>query len=320
MRRIIMGVVATAAALLTAAAPAAHATFPARNGLILFGAETRRSGYELFTVQADGNDLTRLTHLEGDAVHPDWSPDGTQIVFELDHADGPVFCSIELMDADGTGLTDLTTGHNPDGWSGCEQQPSFTPDGSTIVFQRYDDTADTEAIWSMDITGADRTEITDGLGRGVTDPNVSPDGATLSFIPYNGKDLGQALMTSAMDGTSPERIVPFRLDVAVKHDWAPDGELIVFTDNADRFTKPANIVTVAPDGSDLTYLTHFRKPTHRAYVGGYSPNGRWIVFRIENGDRSGLFRMRPDGSHLKTIIPMGAFRPRFIDWGPAAAA
>lgn len=48
-----------------------HATYPARNGLILFGAETRRSGYELFTVQADGADRTRLTRLEGDAVNPD---------------------------------------------------------------------------------------------------------------------------------------------------------------------------------------------------------------------------------------------------------
>ena len=74
---------------------------------------------------------------------------------------------------------------------------------------------------------------------------------------------------------------------------------------------------MTPNGGDLTYLTHYRKPTHRAYVGGYSPNGRWIVFRLEIGDRSGLFRMHPDGSHIKTIIPMSAFRPRFIDWGPA---
>jgi hypothetical protein len=85
-------VAATSLMLCVAAAMPASATFPGRNGLILFGAETRRSGYELFTVQADGTDLTRLTHLDGDAVHPDWSPDGTQIVFELDHPNGPVFC------------------------------------------------------------------------------------------------------------------------------------------------------------------------------------------------------------------------------------
>jgi Tol biopolymer transport system component len=318
MRRTVVVAVAALAALIPAS-PAARATSPAQNGLIVFSAETRRSGYEVFTIDADGNDLTRLTHLQGDAVNPDWSPDGTRIVFELDHGDGPVFCSIELMDADGTDVVDLTTDQNPDGWSGCEGQPSFTPDGSRIVFGQYDDTTNVEAIWSMDVTGGDRVEVTEGIGRGVTDPNVSPDGKTLSVVAYNGRDLGQGLMTTALDGTDPHRIVPFRLDVAVKHDWAPDGEHLVFTDNADRFTKPANVATVAPDGTGMTYLTHFRRSSHRAYVGGYSPNGRWIVFRIEVGDRSGLFRMHPDGSGVRTIIPMGAFRPRFIDWGPAAA-
>src|SRR4030095_11533852 len=103
-------------------------------------------------------------------------------------------------------------------------------------------------------------------------------------------------MTSGMDGTNADRIVPFRLDVAVKHDWAPDGQHIVFTDNADRFTKPANIATVAPDGGDFTYLTHFRKPTHRAYVGGYSPNGRWIVFPPEISERARRVRVPPRGT------------------------
>jgi Tol biopolymer transport system component len=310
-------VAATSLMLCVGAAMPVRATYPARNGLILFGAETRRSGYELFTVQADGTDRTRLTHLDGDAVHPDWSPDGTQIVFELDHPEGPVFCSIELMNADGSEIVDLTTDHNPDGWRGCEQQPSFTPDGTRIVFGHYDDTTGVGSIQSMNLTGGNRMEVSDGIGKGGTDPNVSPDGDTVSFIAYNGKDLGQAIMTSALDGANLNRIVAFRRDIAVKHDWAPDGAHIVLTDNADRFTKPANIATVTPDGDDLTYLTHFQRPTHRAYVGGYSPNGRWIVFRLEIGDRAGLFRMHPDGSHRKTIMPMSAFRPRYIDWGPA---
>lgn len=310
-------VAVTSVMLCLGAAVPVRATYPARNGLILFGAETRRSGYELFTIQADGTDLTRLTHLDGDAVHPDWSPDGTQIVFEFDHPDGPVFCSIELMNADGSEMVDLTTDQNPVGWSGCEAQPSFTPDATRILFEHYDDTTDIDTIQSMNLTGHNRVEVTDGIGKGVTDPNVSPDGATVSFIAGNGEDLKQAIMTSALDGTNLERIVPFRLDIAVKHDWAPDGAHIVFGDNADRLTKPANIATVTPDGGGLTYLTHYRKPTHRAYVGGYSPNGRWIVFRLEIGDRAGLFRMHPDGSHIKTILPMSAFRPRFIDWGPA---
>ena len=129
----------------------------------------------------------------------------------------------------------MTTGQHPAGWSGCENQPSFTPDGEKIVFGEFDDTTQVESIQSMNLTGSNRVEVSDGIGRGVTDPNVSPDGATVSFIYFNGEELGQAIMTSAMDGTANTRDqMTVRLDIAIKHDWAPDGSHIVFTDNADR--------------------------------------------------------------------------------------
>ena len=91
-----------------------------------------------------------------------------------------------------------------------------------------------------------------------------------------------------------------------------DGQHLVFGDNADRFTKSANIATVAPDGTDLTYLTHFHNPTHRAYVGGYSPNGRWIAVSVTGLDPNvgavyiGLYdRSTPfpqEGKHLENKV------------------
>ena len=47
-----------------------------------------------------------------------------------------------------------------------------------------------------------------------------------------------------------------------------------------------------------------------------SPDGRWGVFRLEDQGQFGLFRMRPDGTHLRAILPLSDFAPRFIDWGP----
>ena len=79
---------------------------------------------------------------------------------------------------------------------------------------------------------------------------------------------------------------------------------------------------MTPDGATLTYLTHYKRPTHRTYVGGYSPNGKWIVFRLEIGERWGLFRMHPDGSRtlVRTgFLPNMSLRPSVIDWGPATA-
>ena len=55
----------------------------------------------------------------------------------------------------------------------------------------------------------------------------------------------------------------------------------------------------------------------RAYAGSYSPDGRWIVFRLEDHGQNALMRIRTDGTHLRTILPLSAFRPRLHRLGRA---
>ena len=57
-------------------APQAEATMPGRNGRIAFSADLGLGG-EIFTIRPDGTDLRQLTEPDGNATHPDWSPDGT---------------------------------------------------------------------------------------------------------------------------------------------------------------------------------------------------------------------------------------------------
>src|SRR6266511_3155135 len=72
----------------------ASATFPAKNGLIAFGADTG-NGTQLFTVRRNGHDLRQITHGPGEATTPDWSPDGQWLAYSLDE------CTIALVRADG---------------------------------------------------------------------------------------------------------------------------------------------------------------------------------------------------------------------------
>jgi len=218
-----------------------------------------------------------------------------------------------MMNADGSGLVELLPAPN-----GFEGQPSFTPDGKRIVFERFEiDPCCDDAIWIMNLDGNVRERITSGPG-GVTDPNVSPDGQTLSFVGFNGQDFGQALFTASIDGSHLFQLTPFTFDVAIKQDWAPDGRHLVFTVNAD-FPHPgdsANIATIRPDGTDLRYLTHYQCGDVNAFVGSYSPDGHWIVFRLEDHGKYGLYKMRPDGASLQPILSLSSFKPRYIDWGP----
>src|SRR5438445_9051848 len=161
--------------LVLATAGAAHATFPGRNGLIAFQAQATPDAHiEIYTVRQNGHDLRQITNLDADAVTPDWSPDGRQIVFEIDRPEAP-FCSIALMNRDGSNIVELTPNEFV-----CEGDPSFTPDGARIVFHRFDPATNEEAFWSMDLTGNDRQRIP--APAGASDTNVSHNVEYLRFV------------------------------------------------------------------------------------------------------------------------------------------
>jgi Tol biopolymer transport system component len=293
--------------------PAARAEFPGANGLIAFGAypTPNAPGRQVFTIAPKGTGLRQITSVDGDVQWPHWSPNGNQIVFEFDHPNGA--CSIELMNFDGSGLTDLTQ----DDPNICENSPSFTPDGSRIIFDRYDGYTNDEGLWTMDLTGGDRHEITPN--RCCVMPEVSPNGTTVSFEGFNPNGDGQAIFTCALSGNTCGDLHQLTgySDICDKQDWAPDGSRIVLTENCDyQNGQSANIATIKPDGTDLQLLTNFTGGHTGVISGSYSPDGQWIVYRLDNatGNRYSLWKMRPDGTqrHLIANLP---FKPRNIDWG-----
>jgi Tol biopolymer transport system component len=285
-----------------ALAPGAGATSPNRNGLIAFHADVGDDGPQIFTIRSNGKQLRQVTHVDGVAALPDWSPDGRRIVFTLNE------CAIAIMDADGASLHEIASDPGL-----CLSDASFTPDGERLVYTRFDFAVEGEQIWSMKVDGSDQRFITDVGGP---DPNVSPDGLKLSL---KGPPHGGPLWVANIDGSGLVQVSP-TISVTYKHDWAPDGQHLVVSDNSDPAPdESVNVVTVRPDGSEWTYLTHY-PPGYRANVGGYSPDGQWIVFRREGpGLVPTMFRIRPDGSDLHAIFASSSVVPRFIDWGPAVS-
>lgn len=294
-------------------ADAAHQAHQADETVIVFGADATGS-YQLYTVHGDGTGLTRITELrKGDAVHPDWSPDAHQVVFELDIARTG---RIAFVDATGEHLRVLPRLAPR---RGANAQPSFAPSGDRIYYERYDG-GDEAAIFSASLTGHHRRRVTSPpQGYGDTDPNVSPDGSTLSFVRLGPEEFDSALFTVDLATGEETRLTPFSADVAVKQAWAPNGRRLTFSRDGDEL-KPgvsANVRTMRADGRGWRVVTTYRGGKVNAFVGSYSPDGRWIVYREDHAERAPLMVVRPDGSQAHAILEVKDLRPRFIDWGPA---
>jgi Tol biopolymer transport system component len=312
MRRLRLGVLSllVVAAALGLAAPAS-ATTPGTNGRIVFRAHTDDGSSQLFLIGPHGHGLHQITHVNGDAVNPDWAPNGRWIAFELDTENG---CSLVLIRPDGSNQRTLP---HPPG-AECDEQPAFTPAGGRLVFSSFNPTVERESIWVERLDGTHQRQLTPNSFGDATDPNLSPDGSQITVVAFNGQDLGQGLIRIGINGHHPELLLPYSTDVAIKHDWAPNGQRIVFTNNADNFDLSANIGTIRPDGTGVRWLTHYTDPEVRGYVGGYSADGHWIVFRLEDHGKYALMRMHPDGTHKRVILPLSDFQPRGIDWGASS--
>jgi TolB protein len=136
----------------------------------------------------------------------DWSPEGRRIVFTsspvTDNPQLQNLAEIYVINVDGTGLTRLT--FNAEG----ERGPSWSPDGSRIVFMcRIGGGAAPFKICTMNADGSDLRQLTnDTLFDGT--PTFSPDGQQIVFIKMvaPGTPGVQQLWLMNADGTGQRQL------------------------------------------------------------------------------------------------------------------
>jgi TolB protein len=124
---------------------------------LVFVRELVKSGKRaIFTVRANGQDLRRVTPWELDAGDgPDWSPDGSRILFRSPQSDDFLNSQLYTIRPDGTGLKQIT--HVPEGTH--LYSASFSPDGKSITLglEGVDGQAD---VYRMNADGTGVTPVT----------------------------------------------------------------------------------------------------------------------------------------------------------------
>jgi TolB protein len=293
-----------------AVAQPARAAFPGPNGRIAFDSARSGGTQNIFTVRPDGSDVRQLTFFtadQGSAFWPAWSPDGRSIAFERGSA-GPT--RVFLMNADGSGQHLLFSED-----AGLDDlRPSFSPDGSRVVFSRCDFPGEECAIYAVKTNGRGLNAITHfNQSVSVFDlhPVYSPDGASIAFTSFNRGGVQVAAYLVSAHGTGLRIVTPTALQ-AFDPSWSPDGQKLAFWSNCCN-PQNSEIWTVRPDGSGVQQLT-FPGAEHD-FAPVYSPQGDKIAFERHTEDDSSeaLVTMNADGTDLSAIQP-DAFRP---SWGPA---
>lgn len=204
-------------------------------------ASNRDSGGKanLYVIDADGQNLKRLSDHEGFDYTPDWSPDGSQIVFVSDR-DG--FYELYLMADDGSAVKRLTHLEKEEGRLCC---PDWSPDGSKILFMVLEPPM-TPALQLLDL---DTGEVTAHGFGGL--PRWSPDGEWIAY--FSGTD--KQVHVRKIDGSESHQVSNVT-GFATYPSWSPDGEWIVF----NHVPTPGDfdgteLYLVRPDGSDQVQLT-----------------------------------------------------------------
>ena len=331
-------VVALVAALvlcvLTASAPA---TPPGENGLIAFTRNADASGStgSIYIINANGKGERRVTRAPAGArdTQPDWSPDGSRIVFERQNEDKP--WDIFSVEPDGSGLTQIEprcpANIPADQICGEEGNPAWSPDGERIAFNyaygKLKFIAGVEwievgSLAVMNPDGSDVRQLTQ-LKRPTSSedgqPVWSPNGKQIAFVRLNSTAKPrnrQAVFVINANGTGVHRVTAWRLDAGDHPDWSPDGKWILFRSPESGGFAGTDLYRIRPDGTGLQQLTNFA-PQVEVLSASYSPNGKSIVFsRTGRGGLPDLFLMRSDGTKLTqlTRTPQWDSAP---DWGPA---
>ena len=286
------------------AAPGSKIVFMSdRDGPDAVGDMGRR---EIYIMNPDGSDQTRLTNDGGRDNFPALSPDGRRIAFQTEIDGG---AEIVVMNADGTErrrLTNMTVDHVG------AMRPAWSPDGSKIVFASFVQPKDIYVI-NADGTGTPKNLTKHPKNDG--SPAWSPDGRTIAFV--SNRDGGPAVWVMNADGTNPIRVTdapqgpPSIRGKDPGPAWSPIGQKIAYTSARDG---KRSIYVINADGSNRVRLT--TSPTDDAHP-SWSPDGQKIVFQRQVAGHNQIFVMKADGTEQHRLTDLSSVATNgFPNWGP----
>ena len=245
---------------------------------------------EMGIIEIEPAGFTQLTFFYH-ASDPDWSPDGSRVVFEGTAEEGEDV-GVYLINVDGTGLTRIGSDHNPSwspvdnrillredreegrnlilidldkGWgnkvklaSQINEQASWSPDGKKIAYS-----SSAGLIWVMNSDGSGKTSLTTDKDGHSMVPSFSYDGSKIVYLKgltsyaVGGEDRQNLneIWTMNADGSNKQKIYApsDSTQLIFQRAWNKDNK-ILFMRTWYRTGGYPQIWVMNSDGSDAKLL------------------------------------------------------------------
>jgi Tol biopolymer transport system component len=168
------------------------------------------TGFDIWEMSSTGAGLTQLTSSTDAEITPEFSSDGTKIVYVRQTPTNQIW----LMNANGTNQHVLL-----DDPGQQDRSPSWSPDGTKIVYSN-----DSTGLSVMNADGTDPHQLLDGGGNAILaqDPTWSPDGTKIAFYYVPGGGGSEGIFTvPATGGSNPQQLINLPTDFqSVDPSWA----------------------------------------------------------------------------------------------------
>lgn len=195
-------------------------TFSPDGSQLAFCASFHEPPFErTYVVGIDGGSPTLISGTRRLCV-ADWSATGRILAVRI--ASPPDDYALVTMDASGADRQVITLLPSPAAGAGVDPQPSWSPDGTSIVFTLQNTGASTSDVWKVDADGSDMHRIVRTPRRWEWVARYAPDGSKIVVSRSSNRHLFSPgdLWLYDSDGGHPVRLTATRGDEYLQS-WRP---------------------------------------------------------------------------------------------------
>ena len=259
---------------------------------------TRGGSKEIYVMGADGSDARRATSNRSINTFPDWSPDGSEIVY-TSYREG-ARPGVYLLSRGGN-----SPGRILRGLAGGAQQyrAVFAPAGDRLAVVVATEGA--SEIFLASRNGGGTKRLTNHRGIDIA-PSFSPDGRRLAFV--SDRTGSPQIYVMNADGSSLRRLT-YDGSYNTGPAWSPDGRWIAYE---TRVGGQFDLWLIDPEGTvNAPVVDHPRSDENASW----SPDGRKLAFASNRRGANDIYVVDVTGQNPRRLTS-GAGENTSPDWGP----